>query len=139
MKHTMKLVALSLVLLMSVAMLAACVAAPNADPEKAVDSLKDKGYTAAEDTLIIPNALKLAKVKDVKSVISGTKIDSENDNKVEHITVVYFSDSKAADTAWDKVKEYAEDDKEDDDSDWTIEKSGAMIFWGTKNAVKDAR
>lgn len=137
MKHTLKLVALTLVLLMSVAMLAAC-SAPNADPEKAVDALEDKGYTAAEDTLIIPNALKLLGVKDVKSVISGTKIDSENE-KVEHITVVYFEDSEAADAAWDKVKKYAEDDKEDDDSDWTIDKSGAMIFWGTKTAVKDAR
>ena len=50
--------------------------------------------------------------------------------------VVYRQDKKA--------KEYAEDEgkdnkEKDDDSDWVVGKSGKMIWYGTKNAVKASR
>jgi len=132
MKKAMKLLALSLVLVMMVAALASC-GGPAADSDDALAALKENDYSAAKDTLIVPTALKLLGVDDIDSVVSGTNKDGE------HITIVYFEDKDAANGAWEKVKEYAEDKKDDDDSDWVIKKSGAMIYWGTSAAVKAAK
>ena len=121
MKNTIiKIVALALIAVMACVLLVAC--APASDPDKAIEALKDNGYDAAEDKLLIPGALKLLGVKDIDCVVAGTK-------EGEAITIIYFAD---------KVSEYAED-QNDDESDWVVDKSGAMIYFGTKQAVKDAR
>jgi predicted small lipoprotein YifL len=132
MKKAMKLLALSLVLVMMVATLASC-GGPAADPDDALAALKENDYGAAKDTLVVPTALKLLGVDDIDAVVSGTNKDGE------HVTIVYFKEKDAANDAWEKVKEYAEDKKDDDDSDWVIKKSGAMIYWGTSAAVKAAK
>ena len=51
MKKTLRLIALALVLVMSVAMLASC-ATPNKDPDDAIAALEDNGYTAAKDNIL---------------------------------------------------------------------------------------
>ena len=135
MKKFVKVLALTLVLVMSVAMLASC-GAPNKDPEKALEALKENEYTAAKDSTIIPVALALVGVKDIDCVVSGT---AKIDDKLEHVTIIYFEDKDAAEAAWEKVQEYAEDKKSDEDTDWVIKKSGAMIYFGTKDAVKAAK
>ena len=134
MKKAIKILALSLVLIMSVMVLASC-GAPNADPDKAIASLKDNGYSAAKDDTWIPAALKLLGA-DAETVVTGT---ADIDGKAEHVTIVYFDDADDAKAAWEKVKEYAEDKKEDDDSDWTVAQSGAMIYWGTSAGIKAAK
>ena len=134
MKKAIKILALSLVLIMSVMVLASC-GAPNADPDKALDALKKNEYTAGEDKVIIPLALKLLGV-DVDTVISGT---ATIDDKVEHVTILYFEDADDAKEAWEDVKEYAEGEKDDKDTDWTIAQSGAMIYWGTSAGIKAAK
>ena len=135
MKKFTKVLALTLVLVMSVVMLASC-GGPNADPDKALEALKDNEYTAGKDSTIIPTALALLGVKDIDCVVSGTaKIDDET----EHVTIIYFDDKDAAEAAWEKVQEYAEDKKDDEDSDWVIKKSGAMIYYGTSAGVKAAK
>ena len=134
MKKAIKILALSLVLIMSVMVLASC-GAPNADPDKAIDSLKNNGYSAAKDDTWIPAALKLLGA-DAETVVTGT---ATIDGKAEHVTIVYFDDADDAKAAWEKVKEYAEDKKEDDDSDWTVAQSGAMIYWGTSAGIKAAK
>ncbi len=131
-------VLLTCVLLVGCMFTLASCGGPNADPDKALEALKSNEYTAAEDKYVIPGILTLAGVKDLDTVISGTKVDKENDDKVEHVTVIYFEDADAATDAWDKVKEYAEDDKDEEDTDWVINKSGAMIYWGTKAGVAAA-
>lgn len=131
MKKAFRVVAMSLVLVTLAVLFASC-GAPAKDPDDAIASLKENDYTAAQDTLVIPTALKLLGV-DVDSVVTGTNKD------LEHVTIVYFEDKDAANDAWDKVKEYAEKDKDDEDSDWKIEKSGAMIYWGTSAAIKAAK
>ena len=133
MKKTMKLIALALVLTLSVVMLASCFG-PNANPEKAIEALKENDYKAAEDDTVLPLIFAGLGIKDVDTVVTGTTII---DNKGEHVTIVYFEDADAATAAWDKVKEYAEkEDKEEEDTDWTINKFGKMIYWGTKAAIK---
>ena len=135
MKKFVKVLALTLVLVMSVAMLASC-GAPNKDPEKALEALKENEYTAAKDSTIIPVALALVGVKDIDCVVSGT---AKIDDKLEHVTIIYFEDKDAAEAAWEKVQEYAEDKKSDEDTDWVIKKSGAMIYYGTSAGVKAAK
>ena len=54
------------------------------------------------------------------------------------ITIFYYADAKAANDAWDKVKEEAESEK-DEDVDLIIKKSGKMIYFGTKNAIEAAK
>ena len=134
MKKFIKLIALSLVLVMSVALLASC-AAPNKDPDKAVEALKDNGYVAVKSDILGAAGLYALGVKDVDAVVTGTKTE---DDKLETVTVIYFKDKDAANTAWEKVQDYAED-KKDDNTDWVVKKSGAMIYFGTKQAVKDAK
>jgi len=133
MKKTMKLIALALVLTLSVVMLASCLP-PNSDPEKAIDALKDNDYKAVQDDTVLPLVYAGLGIKDVDAVVTGTAII---DKKVEHVTIIYFEDADAAKAAWDDVKEYAEkEDKEEEDTDWTISKFGKMIWYGTEAAIK---
>lgn len=133
MKKTIKLIALALVLSLSVVMLASCLP-PNSNPEKAIESLKENDYKAVEDDTVLPLVFTALGVKDVKTVVTGTAVINE---KVEHVTIIYFEDADAAKAAWDDVKEYAEkEDKKEEDSDWTINKFGKMIWYGTEAAIK---
>ncbi len=135
MKKTLRLIALALVLVMSVAMLASC-GAPNKDPDDAVAALKDNGYTAGKDNVAIPTALRILGVDGVKTVITGSAVI---DDKFETVTVIYFESKDDANDAWEKVQEYANDKKDDKAEDWVCKKSGAMIYYGTPAAVKAAK
>ena len=134
MKKALRILALSIVLVTLVAAFASC-GAPAKEPADALAALKANEYAAAEDPYIIPLALKILGVPDAKTVISGTKIA---DGKTEHITIIYFESSADAKDAWEKVEEYAEENKKDD-SDWVVKKSGAMIYFGTSAGVKAAK
>ena len=138
MKKFAKIMAVALVAVMALAVLVAC--GPASDPQKAIDALKKHEYTAAKDTVVVPAALALAGVKGVDTVVSGSKSVKDGDKtKVETVTIVYFTDAKAAKEAWSKVEEYANKENKDKDSDWTVKQSGAMIYWGTSAAIKAAR
>ncbi|MBO5295011.1 MAG: hypothetical protein J6B71_07215 [Clostridia bacterium] len=134
MKKAFRILALSLVLVTLVAALASC-GGPAKDPDDALAALKDNDYVAAEDKLIIPGALKLLGVDGIDSVVSGT---ATIDDKVEHVTIIYFEDKEAANEAWEDVEKYAEDNKKDD-SDWIVKKSGAMIYYGTSAGITAAK
>ncbi len=138
MKKSIRILALAMVTVMLCLALASC-GGPNADPDKALESLKDNGVTwAGKDTILIPIALKALGVDGIDCVISGTgKIDDE----FATITVIYFEEAADAKNAMEKVQSYADKDKDDDakDSEWVFEQSGKMIWYGTKNAVKAAK
>ena len=139
-KKVILTVAVLVVTVMCVALLAAC--APASDPDKAIAALEKNEYVAAKDATIIPTALKLLGVKDIDCVVSGSAVveDKDGNKSAETVTIVYFSSSDAATAAWDKVKSYAEDKKEDkEDSNWVCKKSGKMIYYGTEAGVKAAR
>ena len=133
MKKTLQFIALALVLVLSVVTLASCLP-PNMDPEKAIDSLKENDFKAAEDDTLLPFVFAGLGIKDVDVVVTGTAVI---DDKLEHVTIIYFEDAEAAKEAWEDVKEYAEkEDKEEEDTDWTIAKFGKMIWYGTEAAIK---
>lgn len=134
MKKTIRIIAVAMVALMLMLTLTSC-GKPNSDPDKALDALKENGIAlAAKDTTITPAALMLLGVKDIDCVVSGT--GKTNDGENATITVIYFEDSSAAKDAFDKVKEWAEEDN--DDSDFVFKRSGAMIYFGNKAGVKAA-
>ena len=133
MKKTIKLIALMLVLALSVVTLASCLP-PNMDPDKAIDALKDNDYKAVHDDDVLPVVFKLMGIDDIEDIVTGTAII---DDKLEHVTIIYFEDADAAKAAWEDVKEYAEkEDKEEEDTDWTIAKFNNMIWYGTEAAIK---
>jgi len=134
MKKTLRLLALSIVLVTLVAAFASC-GGPAKDPADALAALKENEYAAAEDKYIVPLALKAANVQKVKTVVSGTKITEDG---TEHITIVYFEDKDAANDAWENVEKYANNNAKNE-SDWVVKKSGAMIYFGTSAGVKAAK
>lgn len=131
MKKFAQLISLALVAVMCVALLASC--APASDPAKAEKALKDAGYTV--DATAITLLVKAA-TGSVKTVVSATKTD--NDKNVQHVTIVYFDSAEDAKTAYEKLQSVSDKEKKDE-SDWVFAKSGTMVYWGTKTAVKDAR
>ncbi|MCH5151865.1 MAG: hypothetical protein J1F65_04315 [Clostridiales bacterium] len=140
MKKFAKIMAVVLVAVMALALLVSC--GPASDPDKALAALKDNGYVlAAKNTgLLSLTAVEVivgAERGDVVAIVTGTKTD--DDNKLQTITIWYFKDSAAANKAWDKAQQHANSEKDDDASDWVVAKSGAMIYYGTSQAVKDAR
>ena len=134
MKKIVKLVSLVLVAVMCVAVFASC--APASDPDKAEAALKDAGYTAAKDTTLVPAAMKLTTGVNVDAVVTGTKTA---DGKTDHVTIVYFADKADAKTAYEKLTDTANEDKEKDDTDWVFKQAGNIVYWGTSAAVKAAR
>lgn len=137
MKKTIRLIAVAMVAVMLCLSLASC-GGPSADPDKALESLKDNGITwAGQDKVLIPLALKALGVDGIESVVSGT---DKKDDSYAHITIVYFEEKEDANDAWEKVEEYANKQKDDKAGDnWVCKKSGKMIYWGTKDAVKAAK
>ena len=135
-KNIIRIIAVCLVCVTSCVMLASC-GAPNQDPDKALESLKNNGVVwAGKDDTYLPGVLTIAGVKGVDCVVSGTgKIDDD----YAHITIIYFDTAKDANEAWDDIQDRAEDEKKDaEDSQWVCKKSGKMIYYGTKNAIKAA-
>ncbi len=129
MKKLIKLSALALVLIMMVAAFASC-AAPAKDPKDAAAALKDAGYvvfTFDGDTLAY-----MYDFKGLETVVTG--VDKENEDN--GIVIFYFEDADAADEAWEDIEKEA---TEEEIEDVVVKKSGAMIWYGTKEAVKAAK
>ena len=138
MKMTIKILAVAMVAIMLCLTLASC-GAPNSDPDKALEALKENGVTwAGKDDKVAPGLMKIAGIDGVDCVVSGTgKIDDE----YAHITIIYFEEAEDAKEEWEDVQKYADDEKDEDakDSKWVCKKSGKMIYYGTKNAVAAAK
>ena len=79
---------------------------------------------------------------DLKNVVTGTKVSEDKDgNKVTDIVVIYyFADKDNAEKALEKVKENAKEKKEETKEDWVEPtRSGSMVYFGTKAAIKAAK
>ena len=121
--------------------IAACPTAYHAVEHTAL-ILKEAGYTILESDTALPIAFKLAGY-DLTTVLTATKTATDDEGKtvVEHVTVFYFVDKDNATKAMEKVTAEAENDKKDqDESRWVNPtQSGAMIYYGTKAAIKAAK
>lgn len=135
-KSIVRILALALVAVMMSLALVSC--APAKDPADAKAALEENGYAATKIDNEGLGALAFAVftaagIEDLESVVSGTNSDGE------HVTILYFEDNAAANDEWEDVQNYADDKKDDEDSDWVIKKSGNMIYFGTKAGVKAAK
>ena len=128
-KNIIKITALALLTVMICAMLVAC-GGPNADPEKAKEALEDAGYTVILNDGGLLGDLGLP--KGAEATLTAFKGDDE------YISVIYYEDKDALNDAWEDVKKDAEELKEEYE-DIVLKKSGKMIYFGTKQAVKDAK
>ncbi len=128
-KNILKITALALLTVMICAMLVAC-GGPNADPDKAKEALEDAGYTVIlNDGGLIGDHL----LPDgAEATLTAMKGDDE------YISIIYYEDKDALNDAWEDVKKDAEELK-DEYEDIVLKKSGKMIYFGTKQAVKDAQ
>ena len=137
MKKLTKILTLVLLVVMCLTVLTAC--APNADPDKAVDALKRNGYTAGKEDGLLSGILSLG-LEGLDCIVSGSKSVEGEDGKtkIEHVTIYYFEDADAAKASFEKLQDKSDEDK-DDETDWVFKQSGAMIYYGTKAAVKAAR
>ena len=139
MKTFAKILCLSLVAVMLCATLASC--APAAKAEDALAALKENGYPAVKSDLRGAAGLAALGIKGVDSVVTGTKTETKDDKT----TVEFFLRkglANSAKTAEEKVTSKSDEEKKNnkgEDSNWVFKRSGKMIYFGTKAAVKAAR
>ena len=126
MKKFTKVFAVVLVAVMALALLTAC--GPASDPDRAKAALEKNGYTAIKAST--------GGFAGLKAIVTGTKGLLSGD--AQTVTIYYFEDAKAAKDAWEDIKSES-DSKGKDKSDWVVGQSGAMIYYGTKDAIKAAR
>ena len=138
MKKLAKITAVVLVAIMAVAVLVAC--GPASNPDKAIASLERRGYTnPAKDEVLVKLPLKERGVKGIETVVIATKSVKDGDNsKLESVTIIYFDSAASASDAYSVVEGFANSHKTNND-DWIVEQSGRMIYYGTSQAIKDAR
>ena len=137
MKNVLRLVAVAMVAIMLCLTLASC-GGPNADPDDAIEALKDNGISAAGKVPGATELYKLAGIDGVDCVVSAIgKIEGE----YAFVKIIYFETKDDANDAWKKIQDDSEEDKKDadDDSDWVCKKSGKMIYYGTKDAIAAAK
>ena len=145
MKKFTKILALTLVVIMSVMVLASC-AVPAKDPEKAKEALEDNDY-------------EVRLIDDKKLLDDGVEaqLTAYNDDE-EYIIIVWYKDAKDAKEAYDDLKEELADAKDDlkdekddmDEDDYkeakekldkmVVGKSGKMFWYASsKAAVRAAK
>ena len=139
MKKTVRILAVALSVVLLALALVAC--APKSDPDKAKAALEKNGYTAVKTNGNISNAVSalLGGESTIEATVTGTKTveDKDGNSKTEYITIIYYKTAAYAKEAWGDAQKDAEKEKKDD-SDWVVSRSGKMIYWGTKAAVKAA-
>lgn len=141
MKKILSLTLVCVLLLGTLFALTSCSAAPNADPDKAVAALKEAGYIATKGSKIFD----MFSVESAESVVAGIKYDKDSDEG-GWIVAIYYKDADTANEHWDamvklyeKVQQFCSITVDFKESDLVINKSGVMIYFGTKNAVKAAK
>ena len=135
MKKFAKITAVALVVVMALAVLVAC--GPNSNPAKAAKALEDKKYAVVSvigaDSKLNQASLDLIakaaglEAGDIIATVTGT-------NGNEGISITYFKNASVASKYWKENK-----DKIEKKDGWVVKQSGAMVYSGTEQAVKDAK
>ena len=136
MKNFLKVAALALVAIMLVVSLVSC--APNSNPDKAVEGLKSKGYTAVKDSAALPTVLTLAQVKGVDCVVTGVKAAEKDGEKDNSVVIIYFTDSDSAKNAVEGVKKAITKIGGTEEDAKNIKQSGKLVYFGTDDAISAA-
>ena len=135
MKKTIRIFAVVLSVVLLALALVAC--APKNDPDKAKAALEKNGYTAVKTTGYVSGIISAIAGTENKidATVTGTKDIKDADGKTtktESVTIIYYKTSADAKEAW---KSWSEADR---DRYEVAKRSGRMIYFGTKAAVKAA-
>lgn len=149
MKKTIKLTALSLVLLMLVASFASC-GIPK-DPAKAEAELKENDYWTelyeGVDATYWATVFGV-KAEGLEAVLLAYPEYDENDQVIideyvapDVVYIFYFKDKAAAKDAFDAIEAFMNDYDLNNTvaGDFKLKQSGARIWFGTKTAIKAAK
>ncbi len=112
---------------------------PNSDPKAAKAALDEAGYVA--DITDNPIELAFYGAIGIESVVSGMKASEDDEDKlVDAVSIFYLKDDADVDKAYETLEKYYDEAKEEyEDLDMEIGKSGNMIWFGTKAAIKAAK
>lgn len=149
MNRHIKIMTIVLALAMAVATLVSC--GMSNDPKKTKEALEEKNYTV--EAIIGDNDLDAQAELDSMSdemhitagelvaVISATKGNVENDLPENFIYIYYFKDSKTANKFWDENQEDIGNIKSEykDAEGFEVKKEGSVVYFGTAQAIKDAK
>lgn len=143
MKKMIRILAVAIVLATLVTVLASCAAKPNQDPAAAVKALEQNHYRIlADDAEALPAEYAKDGIADVTHVVVATRVetDKKGEQQVEGVTILYFKDAAAAKAALSKATDLLNVESVDSiGSKYTVKQSGAMIYAGTKGAIKAAK
>ena len=134
MKRIISTILVCVLMLGCVLTLVSC-GSPNKDYKKAKEGLEDADYDVI---LIEGEALESLGIEGLEAVLTATNEDDKG------LIVYYFEDKEAANDAYDAIKEEFEAMKElaeemDEEFDYKLKKSGAMIWYGDTEAIKAAK
>ena len=137
MKRSVRILCMLLVAITLVATLASC-GAPSEDPDAVDAALEEKGYVVSKlKNKMAMVSLAAVGINTAECLLSAIRIDGSN---VDQVTVVYFKTADDAKEAMEKIGEYAEPPADTKDSNWVAPtRSGKLIYFGTKQGVKDAK
>ena len=97
-------------------------------------SLEKNGYGVEKIDGAAISSLAWAGEK-VETIVLGVSEDLK-----EAIYIVYYEDKAAANDAWDDIEKYVDEVNENqEDNEVVCKKSGSMIYFGTKAAIKAAK
>ena len=138
MKKIISLVIVCVMLLGCTLVLSSC-GGPNSDPAAAKAALDEAGYAA--DITDDPISLAFYGAIGIKSVVSGMKVAEDDEDKlVDAVSIFYLKDDADVDKAYETLEKFYNEAKEEyEDLDMEIGKSGNMIWFGTKDAIKAAK
>ena len=134
-KTLIRSIAALLAMILASMALVAC-GAPASDPSKAEKALEENDYAVVRIDNEGLEALGLA-VLSVAGIDDVETLITASNEHGEHITIIYFESKEDANDEWDDVCDYADDEEAEDG--YVIKKSGNMIYYGTKTAVKAAK
>ncbi len=146
MKKLTKILALTLLVVMSMTILVGC--APNSDAVKAKATLEEKGYTVSPISILGLVWILTSGIDTdyVSEMVKGTKAITNDEGeveKVESVTIIYFKESGHffkdkydEKVAWEELKaSIIKTENPDGNKDFVVGKSGKMIYWGTKKGI----
>ena len=138
MKKIISLVIVCVMLLGCTLVLSSC-GGPNSDPAAAKAALDEAGYIA--DITDNPIELAFYGAIGIKSVVSGMKAAEDDEDKlIDAVSIFYLEDDADVDKAYETLEKYYDKAVEQyEDLDMEIGKSGNMIWFGTKDAIKAAK
>ncbi len=134
MKNLVRVLSLALVAVLLGAALVSC-GGPNADPEKAAEALKEADYlvTTTDSKIGVAAAEEIYDIENLDCIVNAIA-------KGNAIKIFYFEDAASARDAYDEMEDDIDEILEDiEEKDVVAKCSGKMVYFGTKQAVKDAK